>query len=202
MQICVPYGLDIVTMDCVEEHHRKLNRWRGWDYSENGWYFVTICTRERKDLFGGIENNLIKINDCGMVVKKCWDEIPNHFEGVGLDEFIILPNHVHGIVILNGCAGMGDGRKFGIVGNADLRSLRRENNLRWLKMADYDRTKMYLPKIIQGFKSSVSRKIGRPIWQKSFYDRIIRDEKECDKIRFYIRNNPKLWYRDRNNHSR
>lgn len=163
---------------------------------------MTICTREREYFLGEIENDRNILKKTGMMVEKCWVDIPKHFIGTKLDEYMIMPNHIHGILIISGVvgnAGFKVGNADSKVGNADLRSLRKDNNLRLLKMLEYDRTKMYLSRIIHGFKSSVSRIVGRPIWQKSFYDRIIRNEIEYEKIREYIRMNPEMWERDRNN---
>jgi putative transposase len=162
---------------------RKKNRLEGHDYSQPGYYYVTICTRNREELFGVIEDGNMILNDCGGIIKDAWLEIPNHSYDVAIDEFTIMPNHVHGIVV--------------IVGGADLRPLHD------------NRTKMVLSMAIHGFKSSTTRKIHtlydkiNPIWQRNYYDHIIRDEKSLYKIREYIRKNISTWACDReNNHMR
>ena len=109
----------------TEMKERKLNRLKDYDYSQNGYYFVTICTKNREAWFGKIESDKMILNMFGEITKNFWVEIPKHFKNVSLDEFIVMPNHIHGIVI--------------IVGNAYMRSLQ-------------DRTKMLLSRIIQQYK--------------------------------------------------
>lgn len=119
------------------------------------------------------------LNEYGEIVHTCWLEIPRHFPNVILDAFIVMPNHIHGIVVI-------ENDYHDYVGNADLRSLPIKNI----------RTKMALSKIIHGHKSSVSRKIKRSLWQRSFYDHIIRNEQSLQTIREYIRNNPLQWLKE------
>jgi len=174
-------------MKKYEKYNRKLNRLIDYNYSNPSDYFITICTKNRMCLFGYMENEIMNLNGFGKIVKKCWLEIPDHFNNIYLDEYIIMPNHIHGIITI-----LGDENDNNRIGNADLRSLR-------------DRTKMLLPKIIHGFKSSVTRKINKKynnsheIWQKSYYDHIIRSEKSLNNIRDYTINNPVMWNEDRNN---
>ena len=117
----------------AEMEERKLNRLKDYDYSQNSYYFVMICTKNREAWFGKIESGKMILNKFGEITKNFWVEIPKHFKNVALDEFIVMPNHVHGIVI--------------IVGNAYMRYLQ-------------NRTKMLLSRIIQQYKSSVTREIN------------------------------------------
>jgi len=157
---------------------RKLNRLKNYDYSQSGCYFVTLCTKNRVEHFGKIEVTKMILSRYGKFAERYWNEIPNHYKNVEIDEFIIMPNHIHGIVI--------------IVGNAYMRSLQ-------------DRTKMPLSRIIQQYKSSVTREINSFQndfcfkWHKSFYDHIIKHEKTLNNIREYITNNPLKWDSDKNN---
>lgn len=157
---------------------RKNLRMRSFDYNENGYYFVTICTKNRENKFGEIVWKDMVLNEYGEIAFKYFQEIPKHFQNCKIDEFVIIPNHIHWIIIL--------------VENADLHSLQ-------------DRTKMLLSKIIHWYKSSIKREIRKKYensefsWQKSFYDRIIRNEKELLKIREYIEENPLKWHLDKNN---
>lgn len=80
--------------------HRKLNRFKGYDYSEDGYYFFTICVKDRLKWFGTIENGAITLNKNGNIVLQCWNELPSHYNNIKLDAFIIMPNHVHGIIII------------------------------------------------------------------------------------------------------
>lgn len=153
-----------------------------YDYSQDGYYFVTVCVNKFQRLFGEIVDEKVVLSEEGKIVKKCWLEIPDHFDNVFLDEFVIMPNHVHGIVIIK--------QNFVTnVGDADLRPLQ-------------DRSKMLLSKVIHGYKSSVTRIIRKQLnncefqWQRSFYDHVIRNEKGLEKIREYIQSNPLNWEMD------
>ncbi len=171
---------------------RKRNRLKNYNYSRNGWYFITICVQNRMKYFGQIVGNgrdrSMILNKFGEIVKQQWLEIPNHYGNCRLDQFVVMPNHFHGIVVIHNDSAWNNP-----VGNADLRSLQN------------DRTKMYLSKIVHGFKSTVTRKINEQNhnalfhWQKSFYDSIIRDKKSLFNIRQYIINNPLKWPLDDNN---
>ena len=157
---------------------RKRNRLQFYDYSNNGWYFVTICTKQKRPWFGEVVDGKMILNEIGNITSNHWNEIPSHYKNVELDEYVIMPNHIHGIIIVtenhvgNGLAHSSIKSK-----NGQVRSLRPN-----------------LSNIIGGFKAGVSREIrglGLPfIWQRSFYDRIIRNESELLKIRKYIKLNP------------
>lgn len=143
---------------------RKKNRLQEYDYSQSGYYFVTLCTNNHKSFFGKIINGKIILNGYGDIIKSNWIEIQHIHKNIELDEFVIMPNHIHGIIIINN------------VGNA--------------KFAfPTDRTKMTLSKIIQQFKRACTIEIKHklnyqlPLWQRSYYDRIIRNEKELYQIR-------------------
>ena len=174
--------------------NRKLNRLKDYDYSQDGYYFVTICTKNREHFFGKIENGTMLLNEYGEMAKKCWLEIPEHFPHVILDEFIIMPNHVHGIIIIENNNGDENDDN---VGNKNFCSLQITP---W-------QTKLSksLSSIIRGFKIGVTKYFREKNnhqfqWQKSFYDHIIRNEKSLFKIREYIQNNPLKWEmeKDRN----
>lgn len=79
-------------------HHRKSMRLKGFDYAQEGLYFLTICTHDRKMIFGEIQNGEMQLNAAGLIAQNCWNEIPNHFPNVQLHAFVIMPNHVHGII--------------------------------------------------------------------------------------------------------
>ena len=161
--------------------NRRPNRLKHYDYSENGYYFVTICTYNRECFFGEIvEEEMVK-NETGELAEKLWLDIPEHFRCVELDEYVIMPNHIHGIVVISN------------VGNAYMRSLRNERN------------KMLLSNVIQQYKAAVTREINKLElipdfkWQKSFYDHIIRNEVSLTKIRNYMQTNPVTWDNDKEN---
>lgn len=170
---------------------RKLNRWHRFDYSSSGYYFVTICTKDRKPYFAKIKNGDVLLNAHGKFAETCWKEIPLHFSNACIDEFIIMPNHIHGIIILKNTVGDAHGHPH-IEGNADRRSL-------------HLRSQMYLPKIMNAYKSSVTRTIKHTLkdnnfsWQKSYHDHIIRNDYALVEIRQYIRMNPLKWDIDAEN---
>ncbi|OGC82400.1 MAG: hypothetical protein A2V81_02245 [Candidatus Abawacabacteria bacterium RBG_16_42_10] len=150
-----------------------------WNYSSNGTYFITICTRDRYHYFGEITNDRITLSEMGKLAQNCWENIPQHFPYIKLDEFIIMPNHIHGILIIK----------------------KSEFNPQWAsnKFGPQSRN---LSSIIRGFKSSIQKyatiKKIPFAWQRSFHDHIIQNQKELNNIRRYIINNPIKWSRDRN----
>jgi len=169
---------------------KKQYRYKGYDYSQEGFYFVTICAKNREIFFGDVINGEIKLSEIGLATDKFWREIPNHFSFVGLDEFVVMPNHFHGIIQINVGTGHcpvptntdeNGGSKFGKV------------------------TPKSLSTIIGSYKSIVTKTMNlqRPdigfAWQSRFHDRIIRNEDELNRIRQYIINNPLKWELDKNN---
>lgn len=88
------------------QEKRKHLRLKYYDYSDTGYYFVTICTRDKLNLFGEIIDGKMQLNEWGRIVHQCWTGIPCHFEDVLLDYFIIMPNHIHGIVVIENCRGL------------------------------------------------------------------------------------------------
>ena len=170
---------------------RKQIRLKDYDYSKSGYYFVTICTRYREEWFGKVKSGITHLSKFGEFAKNFWSEIPEHFEDVEMDEFSIMPNHAHGILIIERNM-VGDAYMRPHQGNAFMHSLQ-------------DKTKMLLSKIIQQYKASVTHKINNLQndfhfqWQRSFYDHVIRNENELSRIRQYIQNNPLKWDLDREN---
>ena len=150
-------------------YERKRNRLWNFDYDSNGCYFITICTKDRKNYFGEIIGKKINLSEIGLNAKKFWKEIPNHFTEAKLDAFVIMPNHIHGIIKIKRIVKNINK----IVGVADLRPLQKQNNHNLhtqiiktnlskidpelARFIGIDRSKMIIPKIIHGYKSSVSR---------------------------------------------
>ena len=85
----------------MEGRSRKLNRWPGYDYSQSGLYFITIVTHHRIEWFGRVVNGEMILNQYGRIARDCWLDLPNHYPNCKLDEFVIMPNHVHGIVVID-----------------------------------------------------------------------------------------------------
>ncbi len=158
-------------------HHRKSIRLQGHDYSGFGWYFITICTKNRECVFGEIKDEKMILSDMGKMAHKYWLEIPEHFNDIKLDEFVIMPNHVHGIIIIDVPLSVGDRHACPLPG-AQKRNIQK------------------LPSIIGSYKSTVTREIRKQFdnhkfgWQRSYHDRIIRNNDELDRIREYIYYNP------------
>jgi len=168
------------------------SRLPGYDYSQNGLYFVTICTKERECFFGEIVNEKMILSEVGKIAKQYWEEIPNHFSHMHLDEFSIMPNHVHGIIEI-----LSDARRD--------EAMPRLYNGEHRNMSEISPTSGSLAVIIGSYKSIVSKNANKKFpnaffhWQPRFYDHIIRNDESLAKIREYIRTNPAMWERDRNN---
>ena len=82
-------------------HHRRSIRLKDYDYSQSGAYFITICTQKRECLFGEIVDGEMRLNDAGQMVQTTWDELPKHYTGIEIDEFVVMPNHFHGIILIH-----------------------------------------------------------------------------------------------------
>ena len=149
---------------------RKLNRLRNWDYSKPGWYFVTICTQKREEVFGQIKYNKMILFDLGCLVKECLIGLKDRFD-IELDEYVIMPNHVHVVIKIVGvnckhCRGL-------------IYQTQKEKRFgNWMGMINHAPT---LGHMIRYFKAKISRDFGMQIWQRNYKD------------------NPKMWERDRNN---
>ena len=106
----------------MNDYNRKPNRLQDYDYSHAGYYLVTICTQDRVNYFGEIAKARMQLNDIGRIVTDCWQAIPEHFRDTALDDFVVMPNHIHGIVVIKG----DDFSRNGGVGNNDRCSLHKQ----------------------------------------------------------------------------
>jgi len=188
-----------------EKHNRRSIRLKNYDYSKSGAYFITICTKNRQCLFGEIVNGEMILNDGGKIVEKCWIDIPEHFPNAILDEFIIMPNHIHGIIILNELDFDNVGANIVVNVGANMVVDEGANNFSPLQNDRPHGTTRTIGSIIRGFKIGVTKWFRqnsniKTVWQRNYYDHIIRNEIELIKIRKYIINNPKNWLID--NHFR
>ncbi len=172
------------------KHHRHSIRLRGYDYALSGAYFITIVSKNRECILGEIVNGEMHLNDFGSIVQSCWDDLPRHYPHVMLDAFAVMPNHAHGIVVLHGDGFVGAG-------------------LRPAPTAATIAKRHPLPEIVRAFKSFAARRInelcdttGTSVWQRNYYEHIVRDEDELNRIRYYIETNPVRWELDRENLSR
>jgi putative transposase len=180
---------------------RRSIRLKGWDYTSLGWYFVTICAQNRQCLFGDIANGDMLLNDAGRNVKKCWQDIPEHFPHVTLDEFVIMPNHVHGIIFIAHSVGA-----YNHTPQKLDRPIRRRANI-YSPLPDNPPLRSpskTVGSIVRGFKIGVSEWFRKnsdmsAIWQRNYYEHIIRNEIELDQTRQYICANPATWPLDDEN---
>jgi REP element-mobilizing transposase RayT len=165
--------------------HRKSIRLKEYDYASPAEYFITICTYERGCLFGGIINDEMVLNSFGLIVQEEWSKTQIIRPELELDEFIIMPNHLHGIIVIKDVPR-------NMVGTHGSASLRRQPRS--------------LGSIIAGFKSAATKRINEerkmprtPVWQSRFYEHIIRNGKDLNNIREYFINNPMQWHVDEEN---
>ena len=222
------------------KHHRRSIRLKGYDYSQPGLYFITICCQDRAHLFGEIENGEMILNEYGKIANQCWLEIPNHFPNAILHEHIIMPNHIHGIVELVGANqyspetmtknvsndGMknvsNDGMKnvsndgMKNVSNDGMKNVSNDgvnnvlygigaNNVLYGIGVNNDSPQRSPSKtigsIVRGFKIGVTKWMRQNtnvynVWQRNYYENIIRNENAYQRISQYIINNPQNWDND------
>jgi len=173
----------------LEKHHRHSVRLKGYDYSCTGAYFITICAWNRECIFGEIIEGEIKLNACGTIVQQEWMRTRDLRPNIELDEFVVMPNHFHGIVIINAGNICRDMARHAPTGRQFAKPIANS-----------------LSTVIGAFKSSVTKLInilrntpGMPVWQRNYFERVIRNEKELFRIREYIRINPAQWDIDEEN---
>ena len=174
-----------------EIHHRRSTRLPDYDYGQSGAYFITICTQGRICLFGDVKDGEILLNGPGQIVHEEWLRTESIRSEVKLDAFFVMPNHFHGVVVITTPAPP-VGRTSASVGTHGRASLQRAPKS--------------LGSLVAGFKSSATKRInevrstpGAPVWQRNYYERVIRNERELDAIRQYIVDNPEKWPEDKEN---
>jgi REP element-mobilizing transposase RayT len=198
----------------------ESTRLKGWDYSAAGYYFVTICTKERRCFFGDVVNGEMVLSPIGEIVAEEWQKTAQIRPNVAMDVWIIMPNHVHGIIVIytpnvetsRWGVSTGDGTDRGVstgdgtdrgVSTGDgtdrgVSTIKPGANPAWKPNS--------LGSIVNQIKSICTKRIwktgfGDFGWQSRFYDRILRDETALQKVRQYILDNPKKWVMDKNNPS-
>ena len=166
-------------------HHRRTIRLRNWDYAASGAYFITLCTQRRRLAFGGITDDEMVLNSMGLIVKSEWLRSEEIRSEVNLDEFVVMPNHLHAIVFLDGVAS---------------------EPLDWKPRGFTGATPRSLSSLVQGFKSATTKRVnalrsspGGSIWKRDYYERVLRNDRELNRAREYIRDNPRKWAEDKNN---
>jgi REP element-mobilizing transposase RayT len=192
--------------DC-EKRYRRSPRLPGYDYSQSGAYFVTICTNDRLCLFGDLTDGVMSLNPAGDMVCKAWSELPERYQGVNIDAFVVMPNHVHGIIVLNsidvGTAPRG--RPYSSPFTVD------DNDRQPQGVAPTDGLPMSLPDIVHRLKSWTTKLYSDGVkqyewtpfhdrlWQHNYYEHVIRNESDLHRIRQYILENPAAWSNDEEN---
>ena len=166
--------------------YRKSMRLKDFDYASEGEYFITIVTHERKALFGEIKDGKMILNEYGRIVEFAWNGLVKHNLNIELDEFVTMPNHVHGIIAIVGAGP----RPASMMNNYDRAGLEPAPTVR-------------LPEIVRQFKTFSAKRInelrgsvGIVVWQRGYYDHIIRSEKDYEAICNYIADNPQNWEND------
>ena len=172
-------------------HHRRSIRLPFYDYSQEGWYFVTMCALGHKCLFGKFENGNIELYRFGRVVNRCWKWLAEQYDYVNLDEYVVMPNHMHGIIIIR--------RSGSCIYDSG------EGGSRTAPTEDTRKCKP-LSRLVGAFKTVSTKQIniirntpGRKLWQRNYYEHVIRDEDELNHIRQYIAENPTNWRTDEEN---
>ena len=200
LRVVMNYNSDI--------HHRRSIRLRGYDYAVAGAYFVTICTVERQCLFGEIAGAGISLNGFGTAVSESWRAITIHFPNVQLDEYVIMPNHFHAILHVIKSAGadvhvgahvgakQGSSASPGFGNNNDADKGEAGESFA-SPLRPHGTVSGSAGAVIQNFKSVSTRRInkisnnaGRQIWQRNYYEHVIRNEHDLENIRCYIADNP------------
>lgn len=191
----------------ADRFHRRSIRLRGYNYTRAGAYYVTVCTQDRFPLFGDVVNDEMMPNAMGAIVQRCWDAIPEHMPMVVCDAFVVMPNHVHGVIVITDSMVRTSGRGM-VVGAGIFPPLPDAGPTDGNVGTDGPRRPPIaimvpnsLGHIMQTFKAAVSRQAvkdglitrGAPIWQRGYYEHIIRDAAAHDRIARYIRNNPMNW---------
>jgi putative transposase len=163
------------------KHHRRSIRLKGYDYAQPGAYFVTICVRERECALGDVVDGGMVLNDLGEIVCESWSWLAEQYPYVTLDEWVVMPNHLHGIIIIDDDDGRGASRRT-------------------------PTKRKPLGQLVGAFKTVSTKRInqihdnaGTLFWQRGFYEHIVRNERELDAIRQYITDNPLKWELDRDN---
>lgn len=179
---------------------RRSIRLHGYDYAQAGAYFITSVTKDRLCLFGDVVGGEMRLSELGHIVQMAWDELLGYYRSVQCDAFIVMPNHIHGIITLteNGASGKSDvGAGFKPARGVEVGP----NSARaGLKPAPT------LLEVVRAFKTFSARRIneirgtaGNSVWQRNYYEHVVRGEIELHRIREYIANNPLQWELDREN---
>ena len=189
----------------AERRHRRSIRLRGYDYSRSGAYYVTLCTQDRACLFGEVVDGDMQVNDAGCMVSDAWHSLSDRFPNIDLDAFVVMPNHVHGIIVItNDAMPVNDGN---IVGAGLVPAL----DVVPVNDGATTRVAPTLGDVIGAYKSVVTVQYARAVkthgwtpfrkrlWQRNYHEHVIRNADSLNRIRQYILDNPRRWNEDRYN---
>jgi putative transposase len=173
-----------------DRYRVESTRLSAWDYASRGWYFVTLCTKDRRCFLGRVVDGQIELSDAGVIAEAEIKSAPSHYENVIIDRYVVMPNHVHAIVVIDGDHLYSPG---GRIPEAVAHACQRETG-----------QAQSLQKIVGGYKAGVSRLcpakgISGFAWQTRFHDHILRSNASVDAVRDYIERNPKNWLLDPDN---
>jgi REP element-mobilizing transposase RayT len=177
-----------------------------WDYGWNGAYFITICTQDRKHYFGEIQNNKMVLSEVGVIADLLWHQIPIHHKNIELGDFVVMPNHIHGILIIDKqnnvhLDNVDDVNNVVDTGHAlylpsTSAKFQKPGSQRFQNIG-----KNTISSVVGSYKSAVTKHANRlgysHQWQKLFYDNIIRDNNQYQRISDYIVSNPENWAKDK-----
>ena len=177
------------------ECHRRSIRLKGYDYSQAGAYFVTVCAYGKACIFGEIENDLMRLNEYGEIVASEWMRSAEVRLEIECGEFVVMPNHFHGIVHIVGAYG-------NTPISCDEQKMAYSHNKGVLPYAPTSPSRN-VGAMVRGFKGAASRRIneirdtpGAPVWQRNYYEHVIRDNADHNRIADYVANNPQRWLED------
>ena len=194
-----------------DKHHRRSIRIPGYDYAQPGAFFVTVCTQERECLFGDVIDGRTQLSDAGHMIQSVWDALPQRYPGVDIDAFVVMPNHVHGLIVLTGpipAAPVAAGPRAcpDPTQPHDFDGQPRSTDRQPPGVAPTKR--MSLPDVVHRFKSLTTARyrhavyergwqpFPRRLWQRNYYEHVVRDDRSLQRIREYILNNPARWDMD------
>ena len=188
---CPAPGLGATMTFDGNRRHRRSIRLSGFDYAQPGAYFVTICTHDRRPLLGDVVDGEVRLSRLGQAVRQCWNEIPDHFPHVQQDAFIVMPNHFHGLCAID----------VSRMGGTACRAPHTTTRERFGAPVSGS-----LPTIVRSFKSASTRRInkirdtpGALVWQRNYYEHVIRGDDELNLARQYVLDNPAKWSEDVDN---
>lgn len=173
-----------------KRHHRRSIRLPGYDYTQPGAYYITICTYQRQSWFGDVVNGEMHCNRLGYITHRFWQALPRRFPHIQLDAFVVMPNHLHGILIITD-EGKDTAKRYFCTSKKEQFGKPVPGSI---------------PTVVRSFKSAVTQRINLmrrspipPIWQRNYHENIIRVEQDLERIRHYIINNPRQWASDEEN---